>query len=182
VQYIDKILESVLRQLWTSSFMYSCRKATPNFSSNPTLELLFAKDARANRSKNASALAHPTMVTLILSQRNNSLDDPNSGTEPMKCIWLHVMADCELWRYCVRTYVPYFCGPYANLAAARPEGHEWHIDALYDMVPPYCTPVTGTTYVPATYSEYPACMKVEPFRFHYRYLAVKVIIIGHLPK
>jgi hypothetical protein len=29
----------------------------PNFSPNPTLELLFAKNARANRSKNASSLA-----------------------------------------------------------------------------------------------------------------------------
>jgi hypothetical protein len=32
-------------------------KSTPNFSPNQTLELLFAKNARANRSKNASSLA-----------------------------------------------------------------------------------------------------------------------------
>jgi hypothetical protein len=32
-------------------------KGTSNFSPNPTLELLFAKNARANCSKNASALA-----------------------------------------------------------------------------------------------------------------------------
>jgi hypothetical protein len=33
-------------------------KSPPNFSPNPTLELLFAKNARANRSKNASSLAN----------------------------------------------------------------------------------------------------------------------------
>jgi hypothetical protein len=33
-------------------------KGTSNFSPNPTLELLFAKNARADRSKNASSLAH----------------------------------------------------------------------------------------------------------------------------
>jgi hypothetical protein len=32
-------------------------KLPPNFSANPTLELLFAKNACANRSKNASSLA-----------------------------------------------------------------------------------------------------------------------------
>jgi hypothetical protein len=32
-------------------------KSPPDFSPNPTLELLFAKNARANRSKNASSLA-----------------------------------------------------------------------------------------------------------------------------
>jgi hypothetical protein len=32
-------------------------KLPPNFSPNPTLELLFAKNTRANRSKNASSLA-----------------------------------------------------------------------------------------------------------------------------
>jgi hypothetical protein len=32
-------------------------KLPPDFSSNPTLELLFAKNASANRSKNASSLA-----------------------------------------------------------------------------------------------------------------------------
>jgi hypothetical protein len=32
-------------------------KTPPDFSPNPTLELLFAKNARANRSKNASSLA-----------------------------------------------------------------------------------------------------------------------------
>jgi hypothetical protein len=32
-------------------------KLPPNFSPNPTLELLFAKNARANHSKNASSLA-----------------------------------------------------------------------------------------------------------------------------
>jgi hypothetical protein len=32
-------------------------KLPPNFSPNPTLELLFAKNARANSSKNASSLA-----------------------------------------------------------------------------------------------------------------------------
>jgi hypothetical protein len=60
-------------------------KVTRNFSAKPTLELLFAKNARANSSKNASSLAHrasnnknelvahPTaaMVTLSLSQYNN---------------------------------------------------------------------------------------------------------------
>jgi hypothetical protein len=47
-------------------------RGAPNFSLNPTLKLLFAKNARANRSKNASSLtdrasnhkneiaAHPT--------------------------------------------------------------------------------------------------------------------------
>jgi hypothetical protein len=33
-------------------------KGKSNFSPNPTLELLFAKKARTNRSKNASSLAH----------------------------------------------------------------------------------------------------------------------------
>jgi hypothetical protein len=33
-------------------------KGAPNFSPNPTLELLFAKNARANRSKNDSSLAN----------------------------------------------------------------------------------------------------------------------------
>jgi hypothetical protein len=33
-------------------------KSPPNFSPNPTLELLFAKKARANCSKNASSLAY----------------------------------------------------------------------------------------------------------------------------
>jgi hypothetical protein len=33
-------------------------KLPPNFSPNPMLELLFAKNARANLSKNASSLAH----------------------------------------------------------------------------------------------------------------------------
>jgi hypothetical protein len=40
---------------------FSCiheEKGTSNFSPNPTMELLFAKDASANRSKNASSLAH----------------------------------------------------------------------------------------------------------------------------
>jgi hypothetical protein len=60
-------------------------KSPPDFSSNPTLELLFAKNARANRSKNASSLAYiehqtttkkslhirPAMATLILAQHNN---------------------------------------------------------------------------------------------------------------
>jgi hypothetical protein len=32
-------------------------KSPPNFSPNPTLEILFAKNARANRSKNSSSLA-----------------------------------------------------------------------------------------------------------------------------
>jgi hypothetical protein len=32
-------------------------KGAPDFSSNPTLELLFAKNARANHSKNASSLS-----------------------------------------------------------------------------------------------------------------------------
>jgi hypothetical protein len=33
-------------------------KGAPNFSPNPTLELLFAKNALANRSKNASSLTN----------------------------------------------------------------------------------------------------------------------------
>jgi hypothetical protein len=67
VAIIDEVLESVLRQLRPSSFIFIYEeKAAPDFSPNPTLELLFAKNARANCSKNASSLAaheivaHPT--------------------------------------------------------------------------------------------------------------------------
>jgi hypothetical protein len=34
------------------------KKGSPNYSPNPTLELLFAKKSSANWSKNASSLAH----------------------------------------------------------------------------------------------------------------------------
>jgi hypothetical protein len=58
VAIIDEVLESVLRQLRPSSFIFIYEeKAAPDFSPNPTLELLFAKNARANCSKNASSLA-----------------------------------------------------------------------------------------------------------------------------
>jgi hypothetical protein len=43
-----------------SDLLFLCNheeKSPPDFSPNPRLELLFAKNARANRSKNASSLA-----------------------------------------------------------------------------------------------------------------------------
>jgi hypothetical protein len=58
-------------------------KGTSNFSPNPTLELLFAKKARAKHSKNASSLAHRA------SNNKNEIvahptDDGNAHFEPIQ--------------------------------------------------------------------------------------------------
>jgi hypothetical protein len=58
-------------------------KGTSNFSPNPTLELFFAKNARTDRSKNASSRAHGA-----LSNKNEIIAHPtdigNAHFEPIQ--------------------------------------------------------------------------------------------------